>query len=135
GDLKATAEQRQLWPAQVLFYASQGGTDGERYQQEEGDGEHNRQREDTLPEPAPEVGPHAVDGFGLDFPDEVQSRLQLTEDRCSTDGQSHEANNGRQCTPLRLSGGEDGVHQLSASPAHEQLDLLLELVSDVLLIR
>ena len=56
-----------------LIYASQGGTDGERYQQEEGDGEHNRQREDTLPEPAPEVGPHAVDGFGLDFPDEILS--------------------------------------------------------------
>src|SRR5437762_6713977 len=54
-DLKTTAEQRlrQVRTLEVVCHASQGGTDDQRYQQEEGDGEHDRQREETLPEPTP----------------------------------------------------------------------------------
>jgi len=68
-----------------VCHTSQRGAHGERYQQKESNRKHNRQREETLPKPAPEIGPYTIDRFRLNLPDEIQSGLQLAEDRCGTD--------------------------------------------------
>src|SRR5437868_417457 len=131
------AEQRlrQGWPLVVVCHAGQGGTDDQRYKQVEGNREHEHQRKETLPDALPEISTHTIDSFRLDFTHKVQSGLQLAKDRCGTDSQSHDADNGRQHAALRLGGGEDDIHQLSARRAYEELDLLLELVSDLLSLR